>query len=83
MNGFISLIDYGLANYDGGFGPYINKPPELVGDYTTSVGYLRFPYRTANNTISVSQMVDELSTLMTAGRLSAENKQVMLVSRFR
>ena len=76
MNGFISLVDYGLANHDGGFGPYITKPPKLVGDYTTSVGQLR--YITTNNTISVSNMVEELSTLMTAGRLSAENKQVML-----
>jgi cullin-associated NEDD8-dissociated protein 1 len=76
MNGFISLVDYGLANHDGGFGPYITKPPEFIGDYTTSVGHLR--YRPSNNTNSVSNMVEELSTLMTAGRLSAENKQVML-----
>ena len=81
MNGFISLVDYGLANCDGGFAPYIDKVPKKVGDYTTSVGYLRFPYKTTNNTISVSAMIDELSTLLTAGRLSVENKQVMLVSR--
>ena len=80
MNGFISLVDYGLVNYLGGFAPFINKHPETVGDYTSSVGYLRFPYQTTNTTLSVSDMVDELSTLVTAGRLSAENKQVMLVS---
>jgi hypothetical protein len=79
MNGFISLIDYGLANYDGGFGPYIDKPPKIVGDYSTSIGYLRFPYIT-NNTVSASGMIDDLSTLITAGCLSAANKQVILVS---
>jgi hypothetical protein len=83
MNGFISFIDYGLANYDGGFAPYIDKPPKKVGDYTTSVGYLRFPYKTTNTTISVSDMINELSTLLTAGRLSAENKQVMVVRQSR
>jgi hypothetical protein len=49
-----------------------------VGDYSTSVGFLGFSYRT--NELSASDKIDELSTLITAGRLSAENKQVMLVS---
>ena len=49
-----------------------------VGDYSTSVGFLGFPYQT-NGMISVSDKIDELSTMITAGRLSAENKQVMLV----
>lgn len=49
-----------------------------VGDYSTSVGFLGFPYQT-NDANSVSEKVDELSTMLTAGRLSAENKQVILV----
>jgi hypothetical protein len=49
-----------------------------VGDYSTSVGFLGFPYQT-NDVNSVSDKVDELSTMLTAGRLSAENKQVILV----
>jgi hypothetical protein len=27
-NGLIGLVDFGLANYYDGFGPYIDKPPE-------------------------------------------------------
>ena len=77
MNGLISIVDFGLANVDDGFGPYIDKPPD-IGDYSTSVGVLTFPYQT-NDTISASDKIDELSTMMTAGRLSAENKQVILV----
>jgi hypothetical protein len=77
MNGLISLVDFGLANVDDGFGPYIDKPPD-IGDYSTSVGILTFPYQT-DDTISASDKIDELSTMMTAGRLSAENKQVILV----
>lgn len=49
-----------------------------VGDYSTSVGFLGFSYRT--NDLNVSDKIDELSTLITAGRLGAENKQVMRVS---
>ena len=49
-----------------------------VGDYSTSLGFLGFPYQT-NGMINVSDKIDELSTMITAGRLSAENKQVMLV----
>ena len=52
-----------------------------VGDYSTSVGTLGFLHQT--NQSSVSDVIDELSTLITAGRLSAENKQVMLVSFLR
>jgi hypothetical protein len=77
MNGLISLVDYGLANVDDGFGPYIDKPSD-IGDYSSAVGILTFPYQT-NETIGASEKIEELSTMMTAGRLSAENKQVILV----
>ena len=43
------------------------------------MGFLTFPYQTSNGT-SVSNTIDELSTMLTAGRLSAENKQVIMVS---
>ena len=45
-----------------------------VGDYTTSVGVLTYNYQ-ATQSYYVSQKIDELSTLLTAGRLSKENKQ--------
>ena len=77
MNGLFSLVNFGLANADGGFGPSFNKLPP-VGDYSTSMGYLTFPFQTNNGTDVLSK-IDELSTLMTGGRLSPENKQVIRV----
>ena len=37
MNGLISLVDYGLANYQNGFGPHIDKPPE-ISEFSSIVG---------------------------------------------
>lgn len=86
-NGFFSFVNYGLAFADGGFGPPLGKLP-LVGDYSSSMGFITFPYETASTTLvgeeilydpsAVSVKIDELSTLITAGRLSAENKQVLM-----
>ena len=78
MNGLFSFVNFGLANADGGFAPSLARLPP-VGDYSTSVGYLTFPFQT-NDVTSVASKIDELSTMMTAGRLSPENKQVLLVS---
>jgi hypothetical protein len=36
-NGLIGLVDFGLANYDDGFGPYIDKPPE-TSEFFSFVG---------------------------------------------
>ena len=47
-----------------------------VGDYSSSVGVLSYNYQ-ATAPSYVSQKIDELSTLLTAGRLSRENKQVL------
>ena len=77
-NGLFSFVNFGLTHADGGFGPQFNRI-QPVGDYSSSVGYLTYPYQ-INNATSVSSKIDELSTMMTAGRLSIENKQVLLVS---
>lgn len=75
-NGLTSFVSYGLAYADGGFGPSFNRLPD-VGDYSTSMGTLTYPYQ-ALDPANVSGKIDDLSTLMTAGRLSAENKQVIM-----
>ena len=54
----------------------MDKMP-FVGDYTTSAGVLSYDYQ-AKASLYVSQKIDELSTLLTAGRLSRENKQVLV-----
>lgn len=69
------MVNFGLSHADGGFGPILNKL-QAVGDLSAAVGYLSFPYGT-NGTV-VADKVDEISTLMTAGRMSNENKQVLL-----
>lgn len=74
MNGLFSFVNYGLSYADGGFASYLTKIGP-VGDYSTSVGYLAYPYQTAGS--NVETKIDELSTLMTAGRLSEFNKQVL------
>lgn len=66
-----------LAYGDGGFGPSLGGKIPPVGDYSSSVGYLAYQYQTADGT-SVSRKIDDLSTLLTAGRLSFENKQVLV-----
>ena len=78
-NGLTSFVDYGLVRADGGFGPYFDKPPSAPGDFSTALGHLTLP-TLINNMTSLSNKIDELSTMMTAGRLSAENKQVIQVS---
>lgn len=78
-NGLTSFVDYGLVRADGGFGPYFDKPPSAPGDFSTGLGHLTLP-TLINNMTSLSNKIDELSTMMTAGRLSAENKQVIQVS---
>ena len=57
-------------------GHFFWQVPE--GDYGASVGYLTFPFQT--NGVDVASKIDELSTMLCAGRLSTENKQVLLVS---
>ncbi|KAL7554934.1 hypothetical protein ACHAWF_018496 [Thalassiosira exigua] len=74
--GLFSFVNYGLAHADGGFGPSLNKLPD-VGDYSASMGFITYPYQ-PNNVTNVTSKIDELSTLMTSGRLSPENKQVMV-----
>ncbi len=72
-NGLFSLHNYGLAVADGGFGPFLTRLPD-VGDYSSSVGFLTY----TNRVDYLSDKVNDLSTLMTAGRLSDQNKQVLM-----
>jgi len=71
-NGLFSLHSYGLAVADGGLGPFLTRLPS-VGDYSSSVGFLT--YTTVND---ISDKINDLYTLMTAGRLSDDNKQVLV-----
>ena len=67
VNGLFSFVNYGLTHLDGGFGPSLRSLAP-VGDYSTSVGHLTFPFQT-NNGAPVTSTIDELSTMLTAGAL--------------
>ncbi len=71
-NGFFSLNTWGLAYAGNGWGAYLTKVSP-VGDYSSSVGYITYNGTGAD----IYERLDDLSTLLTAGRLSAENKQVL------
>lgn len=81
-NGLISLVNYGLANVDDGFAPPLGIPAPEVGDYSTAAGVLAFPYQT-NDVFGVSNKINERYAMITAGRLSLEKQQVMLVRFYR
>lgn len=72
-NGLWSLQNYGLTHLFGGFGPYLSSVVE-VGDFSSSVGHLHY----VPSASDASTKIDELSTLLTAGRLSDENKEVII-----
>jgi len=75
LNGVFSMVKYGLSECYGGFG---NKTPRKCkqfkeGDYGKALGELKFSPSSSNP----NDIVDELSTLLTAGRLSAESRQII------
>ena len=71
-NGMFSLHNFGLTTAFGGFGPFLRGGFE-VGDTSTAVGYLSYS-PSAND---VQGKLEELSTLLMAGRLSEENMQII------
>lgn len=71
-NGFFSLNTWGLVHAGNGFGTYLTKVAP-VGDTSSSVGYVT--YNGVGDDIYAR--IDDLSTLLTAGRLSPENKQLL------
>ena len=79
LNGMFSLVKYGLSNCNGGFGSDWASCKE--GDFSRSTAYLSFsrPYndRATTPEAQAEAVVNELATILTSGRLCAENKQVI------
>jgi hypothetical protein len=71
-NGFFSLINFGLSNADGGFGPFISTKRD-VGDYSSSVGDLAYQL----NGDEVASKINDLDTELCGGRLGDGSKQVL------
>jgi hypothetical protein len=79
LNGMFSLVKYGLSGCYGGFGTGWSGCTE--GDFTRATARLSFsrPYN-KNTTTPQDQaenVVSELSTIFTSGRLSDANKQII------
>ena len=78
LNGMFSLVKYGLSRCHGGFGTQWSRCNEE--DFSSATALLSFskPY---NGTIPIEDhaddVVSELSTILTSGRLGAESKQMI------
>jgi uncharacterized protein (DUF1501 family) len=78
MNGLLSLIKYGLTSCYGGLGKYEWWKTYDCSKYTVGgvndgvLGSLTF---TPSNGLAVSQITNELATLLTAGRLNRSSRE--------
>ena len=79
LNGMFSLVKYGLSRCRGGFGTEWSQCNE--GDFSSATAHLSFsrPFDGTTTTVEdhAEDVVSELSTLLTSGRLGAENKQLI------
>ncbi|KAL7482807.1 hypothetical protein ACHAW6_008462, partial [Cyclotella cf. meneghiniana] len=79
LNGMFSLIKYGLSNCNGGFGNNWKSCDE--GNFFGANSYLSFsrPFdsNVTNPDDQAEAVINELSTLLTSGRLSPANKKVI------
>jgi uncharacterized protein (DUF1501 family) len=78
MNGFLSLLKYGLDSAYGGFGvgraPDVFKNPRTLGESTLATGSNR---HTPEEEASASAVVNEMATLLTSGRLEASKRYLL------
>jgi uncharacterized protein (DUF1501 family) len=71
-NGLFSLVNFGLSFVDGGFGPFLSRT-NVPGDYSSSAGLLTYE----PSGVDVGSKIDDLATMLTAGRLSDGNKDAL------
>ncbi|KAL7569392.1 hypothetical protein ACA910_010477 [Epithemia clementina (nom. ined.)] len=83
VNGFESLTKYGLMDCFGGFGynrlfmdgsPVPDCSTIVLGDYEGSTGHLTVQ---PDKSLTASAIVDQLSLLMTSGRLSSTSRTII------
>ena len=77
LNGMFSLVKFGLTPCHEGFGHRIKCYWENTlqeGTYDNSAGYLSLSMDNLDNPDAV---IDELSTIMTSGRMSIENREII------
>jgi len=74
LNGLYSTIKYGVSPCNNGFGKGKNLSNCVEGDYSNAAAKLSF----ARPSVPAEDVVEELDMLLTNGRLSAENKQILV-----
>lgn len=79
LNGMFSMVKYGLSTCYGGLGAVGTNCNE--GDFSRASARLSFsrPYNKTTTTLQdqAESVVGELSTILTSGRLSADNKRLI------
>jgi len=82
LNGMFSLIRYGLCRCRGGFGTEGSTWNCYEADFSSANAQLSFKRPFENKTISIEDhaknVIRELSTILTSGRLSTENKNLIM-----
>jgi uncharacterized protein (DUF1501 family) len=73
LNGIFSLFKFGLAKCHGGFGEMTFGSCNNDGDFTHGTASPHF----VPNGAKSAAVVSELSTLLTSGRLSVDNRQIV------
>jgi uncharacterized protein (DUF1800 family)/uncharacterized protein (DUF1501 family) len=76
LNGFFSTVKFGLVSCHDGFGDTVNTGgcPTIDGDTGSAIGKLTY---SAGNGATVEDVIDDLSLLLTAGRLGVTNRGII------
>lgn len=79
LNGLFSLIKFGLMECFSGFGPWIefNDRCWLETEFTSDYSAGRLSFEPQNSHTRTEEIVDELATLLTAGRLNDESRKMI------
>ena len=77
LNGMISLIDIGLNDCYSGFGEWTTGWCEAFEDYYTDDEGITAKLKYLPSSNSATNIVDELSLLLTAGRLGSASKEII------
>lgn len=74
IDGILTTYKQGITNCQSGFGKSMEKGcPSADGDYNTAEGVLAY----APTATSVDSLIDELSLMLTAGRLGDANRAIV------
>eukprot|EP00594_Rhizosolenia_setigera_P003160 CAMPEP_0178954736 /NCGR_PEP_ID=MMETSP0789-20121207/9173_1 /TAXON_ID=3005 /ORGANISM="Rhizosolenia setigera, Strain CCMP 1694" /LENGTH=466 /DNA_ID=CAMNT_0020636205 /DNA_START=437 /DNA_END=1833 /DNA_ORIENTATION=+ len=74
LNSIFSLIKFGFSNCYGGFAPHRGGTWCTEDNYERAWGKLMYA---PDDTLTSEEIIDELATLLTAGRLNSESRKII------